>query len=95
MLFRNEKFLVGHRIEALKIIIKQTLDMFIIFRSDAEGFLKGPFSEETASENINGDHSSVILDSEIVEAWLDEEDMDFQEDDENIDFMSELKVQVA
>lgn len=49
-------------------MIKQT---FGIYRGDAEGFLKGSFSEEAASGNVNGDHGSVILDWEIFLAgWM-------------------------
>ncbi|KAB1267607.1 Serine/threonine-protein kinase Nek3, partial [Camelus dromedarius] len=57
----------------------------------AEGFLKGPLSEETeASDDVDGDHDSVILDLERLEPGLDEEDTDFEEDD-SPDWVSELK----
>lgn len=73
----------------------KTLAMFIIYRPEAEWFLEGLFSEETASDNVNNDLASVILDPEIFEGWLDEEHMDLEEDDENIDCMSERKEQVG
>ncbi|XP_057608647.1 serine/threonine-protein kinase Nek3 isoform X3 [Chionomys nivalis] len=60
-----------------------------------EGFLKGPLSEETASDSVDGDHESVILDPERFEPRLDEEDTDFEEDDENPDWVSELKKHVG
>lgn len=71
------------------------LTMFIIYRPDAEWFLEGLFSEERASDNVNNDLASVILDLEVFESWLDEEYKDLEEDDENIDCMSELKEQVG
>lgn len=39
-----------------------------------EGFLKGPLSGETASDSVDGDYDSVILDPERFEPRLDEED---------------------
>ncbi|XP_029409949.1 serine/threonine-protein kinase Nek3 isoform X4 [Nannospalax galili] len=56
-----------------------------------EGFLKGPLSEEAASDSVDGDHDSVVLDPERFEPRLDEEDTDFEEDGENPDWVSELK----
>lgn len=64
---------------------------YTIYRPGAEGFLKGPLSEETeASDDVDGDHDSVILDLERLEPGLDEEDTDFEEDD-SPDWVSELK----
>ncbi|XP_052607754.1 serine/threonine-protein kinase Nek3 isoform X5 [Peromyscus californicus insignis] len=60
-----------------------------------EGFLKGPLSEETTSDSVDGDLESVILDPERFEPRLDEEDTDFEEDDENPDWVSELQKQVG
>ncbi|KAF4025622.1 hypothetical protein G4228_017869 [Cervus hanglu yarkandensis] len=57
----------------------------------AEGFLKGPLSEETeASDDVDGGWDSVTLDPERLEPELDEEDTDFEEDD-SADWVSELK----
>ncbi|XP_055449407.1 serine/threonine-protein kinase Nek3 isoform X3 [Psammomys obesus] len=68
---------------------------YTIHRPGAEGFLKGPLSEETASDSVDGDHDSVILDPERFEPRLDEEDTDFEDDDENPDWLTELKKQVG
>ncbi|XP_015329242.1 serine/threonine-protein kinase Nek3 isoform X3 [Bos indicus x Bos taurus] len=64
---------------------------YTIYRPGAEGFLKGPLSEETeASDDVDGGWDSVILDPERLEHGLDEEDTDFEEDD-SADWVSELK----
>ncbi|XP_070656253.1 serine/threonine-protein kinase Nek3 isoform X5 [Bos indicus] len=64
---------------------------YTIYRPGAEGFLKGPLSEETeASDDVDGGWDSVILDPERLEPGLDEEDTDFEEDD-SADWVSELK----
>ncbi|XP_007642092.1 serine/threonine-protein kinase Nek3 isoform X5 [Cricetulus griseus] len=68
---------------------------YTINRPGTEGFLKGPLSEETASDSVDGDQDSVVLDPERFEPRLDEEDTDFEEDDENPDWVSELKKQVG
>ncbi|CAH6787118.1 Nek3 [Phodopus roborovskii] len=68
---------------------------YTICRPGTEGFLKGPLSEETASDSVDGDQDSVVLDPERFEPRLDEEDTDFEEDDENPDWVSELKKQVG
>lgn len=68
---------------------------YTIYRPGTEGFLKGPLFEEAASDSVDGDHDSVILDPERFEPRLDEEDTDFEEDDENPDWVSELKKQVG
>ncbi|KAG8524853.1 Serine/threonine-protein kinase Nek3 [Galemys pyrenaicus] len=50
-------------------------ETYTIYRSGSEGFLKGPLSEDTeASDSVDGDHESVILDPERLEPRLDEED---------------------
>jgi NIMA (never in mitosis gene a)-related kinase len=36
--------------------------------------LKGPLSEEEVSDDVDGDHDSVILDPERLEPRMDEED---------------------
>ncbi|XP_052607752.1 serine/threonine-protein kinase Nek3 isoform X3 [Peromyscus californicus insignis] len=68
---------------------------YTIYRPGTEGFLKGPLSEETTSDSVDGDLESVILDPERFEPRLDEEDTDFEEDDENPDWVSELQKQVG
>nr|XP_048312262.1 serine/threonine-protein kinase Nek3 isoform X3 [Myodes glareolus] len=70
-------------------------ETYTIYRPGTEGFLKGPLSGETASDSVDGDHDSVILDPERFEPRLDEEDTDFEEDDENPDWVSELKKHVG
>ncbi|XP_041529853.1 serine/threonine-protein kinase Nek3 isoform X6 [Microtus oregoni] len=70
-------------------------ETYTIYRPGTEGSLKGPLSEETASDSVDGDHESVILDPERFEPRLDEEDTDFEEDDENPDWVSELKKHVG
>ncbi|XP_073899578.1 serine/threonine-protein kinase Nek3 isoform X3 [Castor canadensis] len=64
---------------------------YTIYRAGPEGFLKGPLSEEEVSDDVDGDHDSVILDPERLEPRMDEEDTDFEEDNENHDWVSELK----
>lgn len=68
---------------------------YTIHRPGTEGFLKGPLSEDTASDSVDGDLESVLVDPERFEPRLDEEDTDFEEDDENPDWVSELKKQVG
>lgn len=68
---------------------------YTIHRPGTEGFLKGPLSEDTASDSVDGDLDSVLVDPERFEPRLDEEDTDFEEDDENPDWVSELKKQVG
>ncbi|XP_075842415.1 serine/threonine-protein kinase Nek3 isoform X4 [Microtus pennsylvanicus] len=70
-------------------------ETYTIYRPGTEGSLIGPLSEETASDSVDGDHESVILDPERFEPRLDEEDTDFEEDDENPDWVSELKKHVG
>ncbi|KAK7822969.1 hypothetical protein U0070_025786 [Myodes glareolus] len=53
------------------------------------------YRPEAASDSVDGDHDSVILDPERFEPRLDEEDTDFEEDDENPDWVSELKKHVG
>lgn len=68
---------------------------YTIYRPGTESFLKGPLSEDTASDSVDGDLDSVIVDPERFEPRLDEEDTDFEEDEENPDWVSELKKQVG
>ncbi|XP_052018146.1 serine/threonine-protein kinase Nek3 isoform X2 [Apodemus sylvaticus] len=86
--------------EALLSMLKDAdlslaFETYTIYRPAAEGFLKGPLSEDTASDSVDGDLDSVIVDPERFEPRLDEEDTDFEEDDENSDWVSELKKQVG
>ncbi|XP_021075166.1 serine/threonine-protein kinase Nek3 [Mus pahari] len=75
--------------------LSQAFQTYTIYRPGAEGFLKGPLSEDTASDSVDGALDSVILDPERFEPRLDEEDTDFEEDNENSDWMSELKKHVG
>ncbi|XP_013371229.1 PREDICTED: serine/threonine-protein kinase Nek3 isoform X3 [Chinchilla lanigera] len=69
---------------------------YTIYRPGGSGgFLKGPLSEETeASDRVDGDQDSIVLDPERLEPRLDEEDTDF-EDDDGHDWVSELKERVG
>ncbi|XP_031195098.1 serine/threonine-protein kinase Nek3 isoform X2 [Mastomys coucha] len=75
--------------------LSQAFQTYTIYRPGAEGFLKGPLSEDTASDSVDGDLHSVSLDPERFAPWLDEEDTDFEEDNENPDWVSELKKHVG
>ncbi|KAM5288036.1 serine/threonine-protein kinase Nek3 [Ctenodactylus gundi] len=68
---------------------------YTIYRPGAEGFLKGPLSEDTeVSDSVDGGDESIVVDPERLEPRLDEEDTDFEEEDENPGWMSELKKRV-
>lgn len=86
--------------EALLSMLKEAdlslaFQTYTIYRPGTEGFLKGPLSEDTASDSVDGDLDSVIVDPERFEPRLDEEDTDFEEDEENPDWVSELKKQIG
>ncbi|XP_004645122.1 serine/threonine-protein kinase Nek3 isoform X2 [Octodon degus] len=69
---------------------------YTIYRPGSEGFFQGPLSEETeASDSVDGDEGSVILDPERLEPRLDEEDTDFEDDGSSHDWVSELKERVG
>lgn len=69
---------------------------YTIYKPGSEGFFKGPLTEETeASDNVDGDQDSVILDPERLEPRLDEEDTDFEDDDKSHNWVSELKERVG
>lgn len=69
---------------------------YTIYKPGSEGFFKGPLTEETeASDHVDGDQDSVILDPERLEPRLDEEDTDFEDDDKSHDWVSELKERVG
>lgn len=86
--------------EALLSMLKDAdlslaFETYTISKPGAEGFLKGPLSEDTASDSVDGDLDAVTLDPERFEPRVDEEDTDFEEDDENPDWVSELKKRVG
>ncbi|NXG08269.1 NEK3 kinase, partial [Sakesphorus luctuosus] len=63
---------------------------YTIYKPASENILRGPLSDETeASDEVDGEHEDVVVDSERLEARSDEDDTDFEEDDP--DWVSELK----
>ncbi|XP_064501836.1 serine/threonine-protein kinase Nek3 isoform X4 [Pseudopipra pipra] len=64
---------------------------YTIYKPASENILRGPLSDETeASDEVDGEHEDVVIDSERLEPRSDEDDTDFEEDDP--DWMSELKM---
>ncbi|XP_054701750.1 serine/threonine-protein kinase Nek3 isoform X6 [Grus americana] len=64
---------------------------YTIYKPASENILRGPLSDETeASDEADGDHEAIVIDSERLEPRSDEDDTDFEEDDP--DWMSELKM---
>ncbi|KFR17161.1 Serine/threonine-protein kinase Nek3, partial [Opisthocomus hoazin] len=63
---------------------------YTIYKPAAENVLRGPLSDETeASDEADGEHEAIAIDSERFEPRSDEDDTDFEEDDP--DWVSELK----
>ncbi|NXM34018.1 NEK3 kinase, partial [Oxyruncus cristatus] len=63
---------------------------YTIYKPAYENILRGPLSDETeASDEVDGEHEDVVIDSERLEPRSDEDDTDFEEDDP--DWVSELK----
>ncbi|NWV77858.1 NEK3 kinase, partial [Dasyornis broadbenti] len=63
---------------------------YTIYKPASEDILRGPLSDETeASDEVDGEHEAVVIDSERLEPRSDEDDTDFEEDD--LDWVSELK----
>ncbi|KFP64019.1 Serine/threonine-protein kinase Nek3, partial [Cariama cristata] len=63
---------------------------YTIYKPASENILRGPLSNETeASDEIDGEHEAIVIDSERLEPRSDEDDTDFEEDDP--DWVSELK----
>ncbi|NXP55902.1 NEK3 kinase, partial [Heliornis fulica] len=63
---------------------------YTIYKPASENILRGPLSDETeASDEADGAHEAVLIDSERLEPRSDDDDTDFEEDDP--DWVSELK----
>ncbi|NXJ52642.1 NEK3 kinase, partial [Spizaetus tyrannus] len=63
---------------------------YTIYKPASENTLRGPLSDGTeASDEVDGEHEAVVIDSERLEPRSDEDDTDFEEDDP--DWVSELK----
>ncbi|KAM9246790.1 serine/threonine-protein kinase Nek3-like isoform 2-T2 [Leptosomus discolor] len=64
---------------------------YTIYKPAAANIFKGPLSDETeASDEVDGAHEAIVIDSERLEPRSDEDDTDFEEDDP--DWVSELKM---
>ncbi|NXJ32531.1 NEK3 kinase, partial [Ciconia maguari] len=63
---------------------------YTIYKPASENIFRGPLSSETeASDEVDGEHEAIVIDSERLEPRSDEDDTDFEEDDP--DWVSELK----
>ncbi|KFQ84384.1 Serine/threonine-protein kinase Nek3, partial [Phoenicopterus ruber ruber] len=63
---------------------------YTIYKPASENIFRGPLSDETeASDEVDGEHEAIVIDSEGLEPRSDEDDTDFEEDDP--DWVSELK----
>ncbi|NXQ14283.1 NEK3 kinase, partial [Peucedramus taeniatus] len=63
---------------------------YTIYTPASENILRGPLSDESkASDEVDGEHEAVLIDSERLEPRSDEDDTDFEEDDP--DWVSELE----
>ncbi|KFP76129.1 Serine/threonine-protein kinase Nek3, partial [Apaloderma vittatum] len=63
---------------------------YTIYKPASENMFRGPLSDEAeASDEVDGEHEAVVVDSERLEPRSDEDDTDFEEDDP--DWVSELK----
>ncbi|KAM7127821.1 serine/threonine-protein kinase Nek3-like isoform 3-T4 [Ciconia maguari] len=64
---------------------------YTIYKPASENIFRGPLSSETeASDEVDGEHEAIVIDSERLEPRSDEDDTDFEEDDP--DWVSELKM---
>ncbi|XP_068038187.1 serine/threonine-protein kinase Nek3 isoform X2 [Anomalospiza imberbis] len=64
---------------------------YTIYTPASENILRGPLSDESeASDEVDGEHEAVVIDSERLEPRSDEDDTDFEEDDP--DWVSELQM---
>ncbi|KAM4789418.1 serine/threonine-protein kinase Nek3 isoform 1-T2 [Cyanocitta cristata] len=64
---------------------------YTIYKPASENILRGPLSDESkASDEVDGEHEAVVIDSERLEPRSDEDDTDFEDDDP--DWVSELKM---
>ncbi|KFV39308.1 Serine/threonine-protein kinase Nek3, partial [Tyto alba] len=63
---------------------------YTIYKPASENVFRGPLSDETeSSDEVDGEHEVIIVDSGRLEPRSDEDDTDFEEDDP--DWVSELK----
>ncbi|KFV00314.1 Serine/threonine-protein kinase Nek3, partial [Tauraco erythrolophus] len=63
---------------------------YTIYKPASKNIFRGPLSDETeASDEVDGEHEAVVIDSQRLEPRSDEDDTDFEEDDP--DWVSELK----
>ncbi|KFP44927.1 Serine/threonine-protein kinase Nek3, partial [Chlamydotis macqueenii] len=63
---------------------------YTIYKPASENIFRGPLPDETeASDEVDGEHEAIVVDSERLEPRSDEDDTDFEEDDP--DWVSELK----
>ncbi|NXC00511.1 NEK3 kinase, partial [Orthonyx spaldingii] len=63
---------------------------YTIYKPAFENILRGPLSDKSkGSDEVDGEHEAVTIDSERCEPRSDEDDTDFEEDDP--DWVSELK----
>ncbi|XP_068277643.1 serine/threonine-protein kinase Nek3 isoform X2 [Nyctibius grandis] len=63
---------------------------YTIYKPASGNIFRGPLSNETeASDEVDGEHEDIVIDSERLEPRSDEDDTDFEEDDP--DWVSELK----
>ncbi|NXS78630.1 NEK3 kinase, partial [Erpornis zantholeuca] len=63
---------------------------YTIYKPASENILRGPlYDESKASDEVDGEHEAIVIDSERLEPRSDEDDTDFEEDDP--DWVSELK----
>ncbi|NXI08662.1 NEK3 kinase, partial [Irena cyanogastra] len=63
---------------------------YTIYTPASENILRGPLSDESEkSDEVDGEHEAVVIDSERLEPRSDEDDTDFEEDDP--DWVSELQ----
>ncbi|KFU97044.1 Serine/threonine-protein kinase Nek3, partial [Pterocles gutturalis] len=70
--------------------VSLALKTYTIYKPASENILRGPLSDETeASDEVDGEHEAIVIDSERLEPRSDEDDTDFEEDDP--DWVSELK----
>uniref|UniRef100_A0A8C3TX52 non-specific serine/threonine protein kinase n=1 Tax=Catharus ustulatus TaxID=91951 RepID=A0A8C3TX52_CATUS len=64
---------------------------YTIYKPASENILRGPLPDASeASDEVDGEHEAVVIDSERLEPRSDEDDTDFEEDDP--DWVSELKM---
>ncbi|KAK4832943.1 hypothetical protein QYF61_026586 [Mycteria americana] len=64
---------------------------YTIYKPASENIFRGPLSSETeASDEVDGEHEAIVIDSERLEPRSDEDDTDFEEDEP--DWVSELKM---